>query len=269
MSDARKPVNVATDVVDSTNTHGHADTITKTDIDSDNSGSTSDAYGSGDDSFNIVKFKNIISSSDSDSENEKLKGASFNRTPVPSIVINDPDTPRQIHSPTRQVVSPTRIFDSPPKQGESPPRQLDSPPRDTDSPTSDPDSPPRNVESPPRDANTPPRQIPIPILMAMVQAISPSLYYGKEGEDATAHYYSFMDWLAEVARANPEAVALTEIVKIAMFKLTLRGEARNWIETLNFATLANLKAAFKDPFSKEPTREQDIESIVKNKLQPN
>jgi hypothetical protein len=60
MSDARKPVNVATDIVDSTNTHGHADPATKTDLDSDNSGSTSDAYGSGDDSIDIVKLKKYI-----------------------------------------------------------------------------------------------------------------------------------------------------------------------------------------------------------------
>ena len=82
----------------------------------------------------------------------------------------------------------------------------------------------------------------------MVQSITPSLYHGKEGEDATAHYYSFMDWLAEIVRANPAADALTDDNKIAMFKLTLRGEARNWIENLNFATLNNLKTAFKDRF---------------------
>jgi hypothetical protein len=103
--------------------------------------------------------------------------------------------------------------------------------------------------------------------MATIQSITPSLYHGKKGEDATAHYYSFMDWLAELARTNPDGVALTDATKINMFKLTLRGEARNWIEDLAFASLANLKAAFKDRFGDEPTREQDIASIAINKLQ--
>jgi hypothetical protein len=87
MSNARKPVDVATTTLDSINTHGHANPIVKTDPESENSSTTSDTYGSGEDSFNIVKFKNLLSSSDSESEDEKLKRDSFQRTPIPSIVI--------------------------------------------------------------------------------------------------------------------------------------------------------------------------------------
>ena len=59
MSDARKPVDVATTVLDSTNTHAHADPIVKTDPESENSSTTSETYGSGEDSFNIVNLKKI------------------------------------------------------------------------------------------------------------------------------------------------------------------------------------------------------------------
>jgi hypothetical protein len=113
-----------------------------------------------------------------------------------------------------------------------------------------------------------PRRILKPLIMVTIQSITPNLYYGKDGEDATAHYYSFMDWITEIINTNPGEAAPTEATRIAMFKLTLRGEARKWIENLAFTTLDNLKTAFKDRFGKEPMREQDIESIAKNKLQP-
>ena len=269
MSNARKSVDDASISLVSANTHVHADQIVKPDPDSENSSTTSETYGSGEDSFNIVNFKKLQSSSDSESEDEILKRKSFQRTPIPSIVVNDPDTPKQVHSPTRHNISPTRILQSPPKDSHTPQRHSDSPLSDSNSSPRDTQSPSSGTESPLRNIVTPPRQLPIPLKMAMVQAISPSLYYGKEGEDATAHYYSYLDWLAEVARTAQDAAAQTEAIKIAMFKLTLRGEARKWIEHLNFTTTANLKIAFKDRFSKEPTREQDIESIAKNKLQPN
>ena len=54
MSDARKPVNVASEHVDSTNTHWHADPVTKTDPESDISGSTSDVYDSEDELFDVT-----------------------------------------------------------------------------------------------------------------------------------------------------------------------------------------------------------------------
>ena len=106
--------------------------------------------------------------------------------------------------------------------------------------------------------------------MATLQSFTPNLFYGKDGEDAISHFYNYCDWLDELVRQSAEAAPVRqEANQIQMFKLTLRGEARKWIENLNFTTSARLKTSFIDKFGKEPSREQNIEEMAKSKLEPN
>lgn len=99
--------------------------------------------------------------------------------------------------------------------------------------------------------------------------LGPGLFYGKEKEDATAHFYNFQDYIAEQVRVAAAGDAIRNApAQIGIFKLTLRGAARRWIEPLEFATVNALRTAFLARFSSDNTREQDIECLADVKLRP-
>lgn len=99
--------------------------------------------------------------------------------------------------------------------------------------------------------------------------LGPGLFYGRDKEDATAHFYNYQDYVAEQVRVAPAGDAVRNApAQIVIFKLTLRGAARRWIEPLQFASVDALKTAFLARFSSDNTREQDIESLADVKLRP-
>ncbi len=129
----------------------------------------------------------------------------------------------------------------------------------------------------------PPPPVNLPAVMAQqqldfAQAIAtmrPSVvqftqvFSGKPGEDAVSHMYAFRDWIVELQTDKPAYDRIHGHERqVELFKTTLRGDARLWIENLRFATIEILQERFLQRWSKTPTRDQDISSLGRSQIKP-
>ena len=109
-----------------------------------------------------------------------------------------------------------------------------------------------------------------PAILSLLDSGLP-YFAGTKGEDAVAHFLKFEDYLRDVLDATPDEAPIHQPPgQIQKFKKSLTGKARKWFGGIVLPnTLVEMRTAFHNKYSRDPTRTEDLMIMTQAKMMPN